>query len=94
MKKFMALTLALLFAFAMTTVSFAQPPAATPKAEKAAPVKAEIKGAITKIEGKKLTIRQADGKAVVVDIKDTKGLKVGDNVTVKDGIAVKEPAKK
>jgi len=88
MKKFMALTLTILFVFAMTTVSFAQPPAAAPKAEKAATVKAEIRGTVTKIDGKKLTIRQADGKEIVVDIKDTKGIKVGDRVTVKDGVAV------
>ncbi len=55
---------------------------------------AEVKGTITKIEGNKLTIKQADGKEVTVDVKDAKDLKVGDSVTVKDGVAMKEAPKK
>ncbi len=55
---------------------------------------AEVKGTITKIEGNKLTIKQADGKEVTVEVKDAKGLKVGDNVEVKDGVAKKEEVKK
>ncbi|MCX7794008.1 MAG: hypothetical protein N2257_06350 [Thermodesulfovibrionales bacterium] len=55
---------------------------------------AEVKGTITKIEGNKLTIKQADGKEVTVEVKDAKGLKVGDTVTVKDGVATVEKKKK
>lgn len=55
---------------------------------------AEVKGTITKIEGNKLTIKQADGKEVTVEVKDAKGLKVGDTVIVKDGVATKETPKK
>lgn len=55
---------------------------------------AEVKGTITKIDGNKLTIKQADGKEVTVDAKDVKDLKVGDSVTVKDGVAMKEAPKK
>lgn len=55
---------------------------------------AEVKGTITKIEGNKLTIKQADGKEVTVEVKETKDLKVGDTVTVKDGAVTKEAPKK
>lgn len=54
----------------------------------------EVKGTITKIDGNKLTIKQADGKEVTVEVKDAKDLKVGDKVTVKDGVATVEKKKK
>ncbi len=54
----------------------------------------EIKGTITKIEGNKLTIKQADGKEVTTEVKDTSGLKVGDMVEVEKGVAKKEMPKK
>ncbi len=78
MKRALALIVMLTFVLGLTAVALS----------------AEVKGTITKIEGNKLTIKQADGKEVTVEVKDAKGLKVGDNVTVKDGVAKKEEVKK
>ncbi|MCX7724366.1 MAG: hypothetical protein N2042_03855 [Thermodesulfovibrio sp.] len=54
---------------------------------------AEVKGTVTKIEGNKLTVKQADGKEVIVEVKDVKGIKVGDKVKIKDGVVTKEKGK-
>ncbi len=48
-----------------------------------------VSGKITKIEGNNLTIK-LDEKEVKVEVKSAEGLKVGDNVKVKDGIAKKK----
>lgn len=48
-----------------------------------------VTGKITKIDGNKLTIKSGD-KEVTVAVKSAEGLKVGDNVTVKDGVAKKK----
>ncbi len=53
----------------------------------------EVSGKITKIEGNKLTIKSADGKETTVEVKSAQGLKVGDEVTVKDGVATKKKKK-
>lgn len=55
---------------------------------------AEVTGKITKIEGNKLTVKTADGTETTVDVKSTKGLKVGDEVKVKDGVATVATKKK
>lgn len=48
-----------------------------------------VSGKITKIEGNNLTIKD-DGKESKVEVKSAEGLKVGDSVKVKDGIAKKK----
>lgn len=83
MKKAIALLMVLTFVFAVAFVSFA---ADTKKTE-------VVQGTVTKIEGKKLTIKQADGNEVTVEVKSVKGIKVGDKVTVKDGVVTKEKGK-
>lgn len=50
----------------------------------------EVSGKITKIEGNNLTIKTADGKETTVEVKSAKGLKVGDEVMVKNGVATKK----
>ena len=53
----------------------------------------EIKGTVTKIEGKKITVKDAAGEETTVEVKEIPtGLKTGDSVTVKDGMVV--PVKK
>ncbi len=52
----------------------------------------EVKGEVTKVEGNKVTVKDAAGKETAVDVKDAKGVKVGDKITIKDGAIV--PAKK
>jgi|YelNatPaOPRAMG01_1025707.scaffolds.fasta_scaffold42022_3 preprotein translocase subunit YajC len=42
-----------------------------------------LMGTVTKIEGKKITIKQDDGKETTVEVKDVKGIKVRDRVKVK-----------
>lgn len=101
MKKVLTMLVALMFVFAVGTVAFAADKPAAKPAEVAKPAAkpaeaakpADVKGAVTKIDGKKLTLKQADGKEAVVEVKDATGIKVGDNVTVKDGVASKEVAK-
>ncbi|MGC9045975.1 MAG: selenite/tellurite reduction operon protein ExtJ [Thermodesulfovibrio sp.] len=83
MKKAVALLLVLTFVFAVAFTSFA---ADVKKTE-------AVQGTVTKIEGKKLTIKQADGKEVTVEVKNVKDIKVGDKVTVKDGVVKKEKGK-
>ncbi|MGD1076357.1 MAG: hypothetical protein ABR903_09840 [Thermodesulfovibrionales bacterium] len=53
-----------------------------------------VTGKITKIEGNKLTIMTMDKKEATVEVKSAKDLKVGDEVTVKDGMATKMMKKK
>ncbi len=76
MKRFVALMALVFFVLGVVTIAFS----------------AEVKGTITKIDGNKLTLKQADGKEVTVEVKDAKGLKVGDYVIVKDGVAKKKKA--
>lgn len=80
MKKALTLVVMLIFVAGLATLALA--------------ASGEVKGTITKIEGNKLTIKQADGKEVTVEVKDTKGLKVGDKVEVKSGVAKKRGSKK
>ena len=54
---------------------------------------AEIKGTVTNIDGNKVTVKDSAGKETTVDVKDAKGAKVGDKVTIKDGAIVLEKKK-
>jgi len=53
----------------------------------------EVKGTVTKIEGSRLTIMDDVGKEKIVKVKDQESLKeikVGDRVSIKDGMLTKE----
>jgi len=75
MKKVLVVLVAIVFTVAVAGISFA----------------ADVRGAISKIDGGKITVRAADGKETTVE-GDAKGLKVGDKVVVKDGKIVKKKA--
>ena len=78
MKSFIALIVAIVFTLGMVSFTFA----------------AEVKGTVTKVEGKAVTVKEASGKEVKVDVSNASDVKVGDMVDVKDGKAMKEAAKK
>jgi len=82
MKSIIALLVALVFALGMVGLTFA------------ADAK-EVKGTITKMDAKSVTIKDAAGKETVVNTM-CKDAKVGDTVMVKGGKCMKEmaPAKK
>jgi outer membrane lipoprotein SlyB len=75
MKKILVLLVAVVFTVAVAGISFA----------------ADVKGAISKIEGNKITVKASDGKETTVE-GDAKGFKVGDKVMVKDGKITKKKA--
>ncbi|MCE5312032.1 MAG: hypothetical protein LLF86_02640 [Nitrospiraceae bacterium] len=82
MRKIFALVIAMLFVVSVAGLSFA----------------ADVTGTVSKIEGSKITVKDAKGAETIVNAKDAK-VKVGDKVTVKDGKIVadsgdKKPAKK
>jgi hypothetical protein len=53
---------------------------------------AEVKGTVTKIEGNKITVRDAAGKETTVEVKSTADIKVGYRVTVKGGeVTIERP---
>ncbi|MCS7215959.1 MAG: hypothetical protein RMI30_03680 [Thermodesulfovibrio sp.] len=83
MKKVVALMVILTFILGIAMISLA--------AETKKP--SVVKGTVTKIEGNKLTIKQADGNEVTVEVKELKGIKVGDKVKVKDGVVTKDKGK-
>ncbi len=96
MKKILALVIVILFAFAMTSVAFAYPPAekAAPKAEEkmTEPAKAEkakvkqITGEVAAIDAAAKSITVKGKKAEVIVAADEKMLadvKVGDKIVVK-----------
>lgn len=78
-KSIIALMIALIFTFGILSMAMAS---------------VEVKGTITKIDGNKVTVRDDKGKETTVEVKDPKGLKVGDKVSIKDGVATKEVPKK
>lgn len=85
-KRIFVLLLALVFTLGVASFGFA--------ADKPA---AEVKGTVSKIDGKKITVKDAAGKETTVEVKEVpKDLKVGDMVAIKDGMVTKEaaPAKK
>ncbi len=75
MKKIFVVLVAIVVTVAVAGISFA----------------ADVKGAISKIEGTKITVKAADGKETTVE-GDAKGFKVGDKVMVKDGKIIKKKA--
>lgn len=78
MKKILVLLVALIFTIGVVGLAFA----------------AEVKGTVTKVDGKKITVKDAAGKETTVEVKDTAGVKAGDNVTIADGKVTKEAPKK
>lgn len=50
----------------------------------------EITGQVTKVEGKVISVKQADGSIVKAEIGDGMDLKEGDTVVVKDGKVIKK----
>jgi sRNA-binding protein len=78
MKSIIALLVAVVFTVGMVGLTFA----------------AEVKGTVTKVEAKSVTVKDAAGKETKVDVSNSSEVKVGDMVTVKDGKATKEAAKK
>ena len=77
MKSILALLIAIVFALGVVGLAFA----------------ADVKGTVTKIDGKKITVKDDKGKETTVEA-DAKDVKVGDKVDVKDGKVMKEAAKK
>lgn len=77
-KAIVALLVALVFTLGVVGLSFAS----------------EVKGTVTKIDGMKITVKDAAGKETTVEVKDTAGAKVGDSVTIKDGKVTVEKKKK
>jgi hypothetical protein len=69
-----ALLVVLVFTVGMVGLSFAS----------------EVKGTVTKVEGNKITVKDAAGKETTVEVKDTAGVKAGDRVTIKDGKVTRE----
>ena len=78
MKSLIALLVALVFTFGMISFTFA----------------AEVKGTVTKVDAKSVTVKEASGKETKVDVSNAGDVKVGDMVDVKDGKATKAAAKK
>ena len=79
LKAIIALMVALVFTCGVVGLSFA----------------AEVKGTVTKIDGQKITVKDAAGKESTTEVKEVpKDLKVGDNVTIKDGAVTVEKKKK
>jgi uncharacterized protein YxeA len=78
MKRIIALLVAVIFTLGVVSLAFAAEP---------------VMGKITKIDGNKLTVKTKD-KDVTVEVKSAKDLKVGDEVTVKDGMATVAKKKK
>jgi ABC-type Fe3+-hydroxamate transport system substrate-binding protein len=76
MKKIIVLLIALVFTLGVVGLSFS----------------ADVSGTVTKLEGKKMTVKDAAGKETTVDVKDAAGAKVGDKVTVTGGVVTKEAA--
>lgn len=81
MKKILVLLVALVFTLGVVGLSFA----------------ADVKGTVTKVEGKKITVKDDKGKETTVEVKNAAGVKAGDKVEIKGGVVTKEgaaPAKK
>jgi hypothetical protein len=85
MRKIIALLVSLIFISAVNSTSLAQIHEWDISGKKASleAMALALMGTVTKIEGKKITIKQDDGKETTVEVKDVKGIKVGDRVKVK-----------
>lgn len=70
MKRMVVLLIALVFIIGVVGLAYA----------------ADVKGSVTKIEGKKITVKDEKGKETTVEVKDTAGAKVGDPVEIKGGV--------
>jgi len=79
LKSIIALMIAIIFTLGVATMGLAS---------------AEVKGTITKIDGKKVTVKDDKGKETTVEVKEVKDVKVGDKVTIKDGVVAKDAPKK
>lgn len=77
MRKALALVIAMVFTLGVVGLSFAQ----------------DAKGTVTKVAGKKITVKDDKGKETTVEVKDTAKAKAGDTVEIKAG-AVKIVKKK
>ncbi|MCX8029950.1 MAG: hypothetical protein N3A59_00025 [Thermodesulfovibrionales bacterium] len=78
-KSIIALMVAIIFTMGLVSMAFAA---------------AEVKGTVSKVEGNKVTVKDDKGKETTVEVKDAKDVKVGDKVTIKDGVVKKEAPKK
>lgn len=81
MKRILVLLVALVFTLGVVGLAFA----------------VDVKGTVTKVEGKKVTVKDASGKETTVEVKNPAGVKAGDKVEIKGGVVTKEgaaPAKK
>jgi hypothetical protein len=76
MKRFIALLVVIVFTLTLSMVAFA----------------ADVSGTVSKIDGKKITVKDDKGKETTVE-GDATGLKVGDKVTIKDGKVMKAKKK-
>lgn len=70
MKKVLAVFVALVVALGIVGLGFAQ----------------DVKGTVTKIEAKKITVKDEQGKETAVEVKDTARAKKGDVVEIKGGV--------
>lgn len=70
MKKALALLITMVFTVGVVGLAFAQ----------------DAKGTVTKIEAKKVTVKDEKGKESAVTVKETGGAKVGDVVEIKGGV--------
>jgi ABC-type enterochelin transport system substrate-binding protein len=77
MRKLVVILTALVFVVGLVSAGFAAGTAKTAKAE----------GTVVKVEGKKVTVREAKGKEVTIETDKT--VKVGDKVTIENGKIVK-----
>lgn len=75
MKSLLALVVALVFTLGVVGLAFA----------------ADVKGKVTKIEGAKVTVKDAAGKETTVEVKNAKDAKVGQDVEIK-GDTIKKKA--
>jgi len=80
-KKFLVLLAAMVFTLSLASISFSEG------------MGKEIKGSVTKIEDSKVTILDSTGKAKTIEVKNSaalEDLKVGDTISVKEGMLTKE----
>ena len=76
MKSIIALLVALVFTLGMVSFTFA----------------ADVMGTVTKVEAKSVTVKDAAGKETKVDVSNSKDVKVGDKIIVKEGKCAKDMA--
>lgn len=77
-KRILVLLIAVMFTLGVVSLGFA--------------ADVDVKGTVTKIDGKKITVKDDKGKGTTVEVKNTTGVKVGDKVEIKGGVVKKMPA--